>query len=159
MENIDQWANQILKALKVEIDRELQKETTKDLQKIGSELNRAILQGWDSYLHSYTPKQYVRTGKTRAGIQLDKNIKVNADKSLEISVQFVDSYMMRYDFAHGGAKRNVFMAMNEGWGSGSGIYRFDYSPPLDILSKVEKEIEHMLPSNIKLKIKWSGGSI
>lgn len=159
MEDIDVWANQVVRALKYEIEKDLKEMQEKELDKYGTRLNELILSGWDDYLHSYSPKQYVRTGKTRQGIQLDRNVKVNRDKSLEISVQFVDSYMVRYDFANGGAKRNVFMAMNDGWGNGNGVFRFDYSPPLDILSKVEREMEHMLPDDIKLKIKWSGGSI
>lgn len=159
MEDIDVWANQVVRALKYEIEKELKETQEKELDKYGTRLNELILSGWDDYLHSYNPKQYVRTGKTRQGIQLDRNVKVNRDKTLEISVQFVDSYMMRYDFANGGTKRNVFMAMNDGWGNGNGVFRFDYSPSLDILSKVEREMEHMLPDDIKLKIKWSGGSI
>lgn len=158
MENIDVWADQVVIALKRELEDETKKYYKKELDRLGQDLYKSFLSKWDEYLHSYTPKQYVRTGRTRQGIKLDRKVALKHDGTLEVSVQFEDSYMRQYDFNKGGTKRNVFMAMNDGWGSfGAKPDRFAYSPPLHIIERVESEIGRALPDNIKLEIKWTGG--
>ena len=158
MDNIDMWANQVVKALKDELEDEAKKYYKNELNNLGQELHKSFLNKWDEYLHSYTPKQYVRTGRTRQGIKLDRKVALRSDGTLEISVQFEDSYMRQYDFNNGGTKRNVFMAMNDGWGrSGQEPYRFASSPPLHIIERVQSELGRSLPNNIKLEIKWTGG--
>ena len=157
MENIDVWADQVVKVLKKELEDEARKYYKKELNRLGQDLHNSFLSKWDEYLHSYTPKQYVRTGRTRQGIKLDREVALKHDGTLEVSVQFEDSYMRQYD-SLSGKTRNVFMAMNDGWGKyGAKPDRYAYSPPLHIIERVESEISRSLPDNIKLEIKWTGG--
>lgn len=157
MKNIDVWVDQVVESLKKELEDEGKKYYKKELNRLGKDLHNSFLIKWDEYLHSYTPKQYVRTGRTRQGIKLDKTVALKHDGTLEVSVQFEDSYMRQYD-SFGGKTRNVFIAMNDGWGSfGAEPDRYAYSPPLHIIERVESEIGRSLPDNIKLEIKWTGG--
>lgn len=160
MKNLDQWANSIARELKKALEEEIGDELKKTTVLYAEIFQEAILRQWESYLNSYSPKMYNRTGMTSAGIIVDSRPKVNIDKTIEASVQFLDSYMYQYESISGG-RRHVFMAMNDGWGDkslsdGDYGYRYYGFEGIHILEAVERELKAILPPYINLEIKWSG---
>lgn len=158
--DFDAWTNAIVREIKKEVDKQLKDEMKKTVVLYAEMFNEAILREWDSYMDSYTPKMYDRTGMTRAGIIVDDMPQIKFDGTIEASVQFVDAFMHNYDTLSGG-ERHVFIAMNDGWGNkslrqGDTGYRYRGFDGLNILEKVEQEIKNQLPPYIKLEIKRSG---
>lgn len=101
---------------KHEIKEELFKEQKKIMNKELDKLLKIIRVSWQSYLSSYTPKVYERTGRTMAGI-VKGDIRING-LSLEgrVNVSHVNERNI-----------NTYNVMSEGWNNGLGrIHRFDY---------------------------------
>lgn len=160
MDNLDSWVNSVIKQIGKEVNEEVKTEVKKVLSVYADMFYESITRKWDNYLESYTPGIYERTGMTRAGIIVDPRPRVNFDGSLEVSVEFIDSFMIRHDKLTDG-ERHVFKAMNDGWGDkslrkGDKFYRFAGFEGLHILEEAEYEIKRLLPDYVDLKIKWSG---
>jgi len=160
LNNLDDWINAIAREIKREAEKEINKEFKKTVVIYAEMFNEAIHREWDTYLSSYAPKVYDRTGMTSAGILVDDTPKVNSDGTVQASVEFVDVFMKRTDVLNN-RPRHVFMAMNDGWGNkslreGDVGYRYLGFEGLHILEKVEKEIKALLPDYINLEIEWDG---
>ena len=95
--DFDAWTNAIVREIKKEVDKQLKDEMKKTVVLYAEMFNEAILREWDSYMDSYTPKMYDRTGMTRAGIIVDDMPQIKFDGTIEASVQFVDAFMHNYD--------------------------------------------------------------
>lgn len=158
--DFDAWTKAIAREIKKEAEKEIKEEFKKTVVIYAEMFHEAILREWDSYMDSYTPKMYERTGMTRAGIVIDDTPNIKFDGTIEASVEFVDAFMHNYDNL-AGRERHVFIAMNDGWGNkslrqGDTGYRYRGFDGLNILEKVEQEIKKHLPPYIKLEIKRSG---
>lgn len=158
--DFNSWTKAIAREVKKEAEKEIKDEFKQMVVLYAEMFNEAILREWDSYMASYTPKEYERTGMTRAGIIVDDMPKIKFDGTVEASVEFVDAFMHNYESISGG-ERHVFIAMNDGWGNkslrqGDTGYRYKGFDGIHILEKVEREIKSQLPPYIKLEIKRSG---
>lgn len=159
MQNIDEWTKQLTRAYKEELEEAIVIEQRSELEKYGKILQSAILRVWDNYMNSYTPVVYKRTGRTRQGIILDKNVKVGANGKLEIAVQFLDSYMDRYETITG-EKRNTFLAIDEGWVIDTDKpYNYGYASGQDLTGQIRDTIESLLPDYIHFEFVGVGNII
>ena len=61
--DFDSWTKAIAREVKKEAEKEMQDEFKQIVVLYAEMFNEAILREWDSYMDSYTPKEYERTGK------------------------------------------------------------------------------------------------
>lgn len=160
MTELNDWLSQVMRTIKNDLEDEILDEYQKVTVLYAEIFHEAIIREWDSYLRSYQPKVYQRTGNTRAGIVVDPMPDIKADGTVVAKVDFLDDYMYQYD-TNKETMRHVFIAMNDGWGDqsltkGDPYYRYKGFEGIHILEKVEEEIRRLLPSYIKLEVKRNG---
>ncbi|UUV46971.1 neck protein [Bacillus phage vB_BanS-Thrax5] len=141
----------------------------------GKKLERIAKQVWRSYLGSYSPKQYVRTGRSLQAIKL-KGIKVlgkglySIELTWENSLAYHDSYIYKQGYTSKNVKGHSIMLIGTRWHSAKlervyrkPIYRHTYwswnGGGGSYLNAVVQQYKAVKDRRINLEVQWSGAFI
>lgn len=131
------------------------------LESEGRRLKDIAIKQWRKYLGSYSPKQYVRTGKSEASIKLGNVIKID-ENTLGIELTFVND-LVYHDSIFKGKKGHSIMLISAGWRAkkleksmGRSVPRLTYYEGSGYLYQVYKEFESTKKKGINIEIQWSG---
>lgn len=132
------------------------------LESEGKRLKEIAVKQWRKYLNSYSPKMYVRTGKSERSIKLGNVVKLD-ENTLGIELTFVND-LAYHDSIFGGKKGHAIMLISAGWHSKKaeqnmgrgGIYRLTYYEGSGYLYQVYKEFYASRKKGIDIEIQWSG---
>lgn len=133
------------------------------LRSEGRRLEKIARKVWRQYLDSYSPKAYVRTGKSMKGIVLKRVRKIDANH-FGIELTF-ENDLMYHDSVVGSSKKgHSIMLISDGWHSkkleamyrGRRVYRHTYYEGFNYIGKVVKEFNAGKPMGVFLDVNWSG---
>ena len=135
-------------------------EAKRVLKQEGRRLEQIAKKVWNGYLGSYSPKMYVRTGKSQKSIKLNNVFRVDENTwGIELTFQNDLTY---HDSVFGKSqpKGHSIMLISSGWKVRKGwhkkIHRFGYYGGFDYLGKVIKEFNNGKHKGIELEVQWSG---
>lgn len=143
----------IEKIYKNQLHDEVTKTLKKEMHYYGEELESEIRNEWDSYLNSYSPKLYQRTGRTMASIKyigLTGDIEYGMEALVKYGSNAMDTYTNSY--------RIPFQAIDEGWEHKSKtkgekrIKRYHYYGGRPMTENIKSNVERILPSYITLEM-------
>lgn len=125
----------------------------------GRRLEKIAKQVWQKYLDSYTPQEYIRTGKSLASIKLGNLERLSATE-WGIRLNFVDELAYHDSVFKGGKQGHAIMLISSGWkvkkGWHKNIYRFGYYEGFNVIEKIISEFEKSKPPNIIVQFDWDG---
>lgn len=150
-------------------------EAIKVLMAEGKKLERIAKKVWRSYESSYSPKQYVRTGKSLRAIKL-KGVKAlgNGVYAIELtwenSLAYHDSVIYKQGFTSKNAKGHSIMLIGTGWHSSKlekvyrkKVYRHTYwswnGGGGSYLNAVVDEYKAVKDKRIVIDVQWSGAFV
>jgi hypothetical protein len=142
-----------------------EEEAIKILKQEAKKLNSIAKNVWRSYLASYKPVEYKRTGNSLKSIRIGEFVKVN-EETLGITVTFDDDLAFHNSYINkktGKPQGHAIMLISQGWkvkrGWHKNIYRFGYYEGFDFLGKVADEYNAVKHPYIELEIQWHGKKI
>ncbi|MDS7057049.1 hypothetical protein NXG04_07100 [Klebsiella pneumoniae] len=140
----------------------------------GKKLERIARKVWQSYLGSYTPKQYVRTGKSLQAIKL-KGVKAlgggmySIELTWENSLAYHDSYIYKQGFTSKNAKGHAIMLIGTKWHSKKleGVYRkkiyrhtyWAWQGSGSYIDQVMNQYNAVRDKRIMFEVQWSGAYV
>lgn len=130
-----------IKTLERNANRQIESEIKKELVKFGQKLEEVAKLVWDEYLASYQPTVYRRTGKTRAGIQLNPSVSTTYDGRYVVKLEFKNSNM--FDSR---SNRHTYLSIDKGWNYGGKRYMYDYYEGFDLIAKTIGRVERIIPA-------------
>ena len=143
-------------------------EAKKLLQKEGRKLERIAKSEWRKYLNSYSPKEYIRTGRSEKAIKLNNVKQVSSDElGIELTWQndlvYHDSVLYKKGYTSKNKKGHSVMLISRGWHSVKlekklkrRIYRFTYYQGSGYIDNVIKRYKAVKDKNVSLELQWSG---
>lgn len=132
----------------------------------GKKLEKIAKNVWQDYLNSYQPQQYIRTGKTLAGIKLIPDVVIASVNPFRYGIRVTfENDLMYHDsvISENQPQGHSLMLISNGWHAkkleerfGKAIYRFTYYEGFDYIDKVIKEYEKVKSPIIdELVVEWS----
>lgn len=142
----------VLKAIQRDFEARLtvavNTELKMEMEKYGRLLEKQIKSEWESYLNSYTPTVYKRTGATSGSIKYS-GTQGTAQSGMTATVNYGSQAYDRYTKSY----RIPFEAIDKGWSyNPSGTYRYHYYEGSNMTSKIIANVESRLPNYIKLEM-------
>ncbi|MGV4321320.1 hypothetical protein [Bacillus mojavensis] len=132
------------------------------LEKEGRKLMDIAKKVWRKYLASYTPKEYIRTGKTERGIKLG-SVKKIGDNEHGIELTFQNDLMYHESvISQSEPKGHSIMLLSSGWTarkleSKIGIREnFTRHKGINYIGEVVKAYQSSKHRGIDLEVQWSG---
>ncbi|UGO51071.1 virion structural protein [Bacillus phage vB_BanS_Nate] len=149
-------------------------EAIKVLTAEGKKLERIARKVWQNYLGSYTPKEYVRTGKALKAIKL-KGVKTlggglySIELTWENSLSYHDSVIYQQGYTSTNKKGHAIMLIGSGWHSKKlekvykkKIYRHTYWAGYGsggYIDQVMNQYNAVRDKRIMVEVQWSGAYV
>ncbi len=131
------------------------------LESEGKRLEAIAIKLWRRYLSSYSPKEYIRTGKAESAIKL-KNVKKVDGNHLGIELTWENDLVYHDSIFGSSQKGHAVMLISDGWHSRKlenrigKVYKLTYFEGTGYLYRVYKEYMATAPAGITLDVQWSG---
>mgnify|MGYP003390656110 CR=1 FL=1 len=135
-------------------------EAKRALRAEGRRLEYIAKKVWGEYESSYSPKKYVRTGKSEKSIKLGEVYRIDA-YTWGIELTFVNDLAYHDSVVSSKhPKGHSIMLISSGWkakkGRAKNVHRFGYYEGYDYIGKVIKEFNSSKHKGVELELQWSG---